>query len=314
MAGAVEAGGLVDVGDGHRLRWEVSGPTRAPVAVALHGGPGSGASPSMRSWFDPDRHRVVLLDQRACGGSTPHAADPATDLTSVTVHRMVDDLERLREHLDVDRWLVAGHSWGSTLALAYAERHPERVRGLVLIGVTTTRRTEIDWLYHDLAALRPAEWERFVAGVPGGERADDLVAAYHQVLEGPDDELRQRAADAWCAWDLASVSTTTVAGWPGRYGDPGFRRARARLCAHVFHHGVGLHDGQLLAGAHRLAGIPGVMAQGRLDLQAPLRTAWELARAWTDGDLVVVDDAGHATTGAAMAEAIRAATDRFVRP
>lgn len=314
MVGAVERGGLLEVGDDHRVRWEVSGPVDAPVAVALHGGPGSAASPSMRSWFDADRHRVVLLDQRACGGSTPHAADPDTSLASVTVHALVDDLELLRQRLGVDRWLVAGHSWGSTLALAYAERYPDRVRGLVLVGVTTTRRAEIDWLYRDLAAVFPAEWERFVAGVPDGERADDLVASYHRVLEGDDAAARQRAADAWCAWDLASVSTAPAepgVGWPARYDDPRYRLARARLCAHVFHHGVGLHDGQLLAGAHRLAGIRGVMVQGRLDLQAPLRTAWELARAWPDGQLVVVDDAGHATTDGGMGEAIRAATDRF---
>jgi proline iminopeptidase len=265
----------------------------------------------MRAWFRPGAHRVVSFDQRACGASTPHAGDPDTDLAAVTADRLVDDLEQLRAHLGVDRWLVAGHSWGTTLALAYAEQHPDRVRGLVLVGVTTTSRREIDWLYRDLAAVLPAEWERFVAGVPDGDRADDLVAAYHRVLEGPDPAARQRAADAWCEWDLASVSVDPDAPWPVRYADPRFRRARARLCAHVFHREVSLHDGRVLADAGRLARVPGTMVQGRLDLQAPLRTAWELARRWPDGELVVVPGAGHATGDPGMVDAARAATDEL---
>jgi proline iminopeptidase len=247
----------------------------------------------------------VLYDQRGAGRSTPSAGDPATSLAANTTWHLVADIERLREHLGVERWLLLGVSWGVTLALAYAEAHPERVSELVLVGVGLTRRADIDWLYHGVARLYPAEYERFRAGAPG---ADDLVDAYHRLLHDPDPRVRSKAADDWSAWELAVMSTEPDPPWPEQWRDPAFRYARARLVTHYFRHAAWLEEGALLRDAGALRGIPGTMVHGRLDLGTPLASAWELARAWPDGELVVVEDAGHSAT--AMADAVVAATAR----
>jgi proline iminopeptidase len=290
------AHGRLDVGDDQTLHWEAYGNPDGAPAVVLHGGPGSGCTPEQRRWFDAARHRVVLFDQRGCGRSTPSAADPATSLAPITTDHMVADVERLRAHLGFDRWLVLGTSWGSTLALAYAQRHPDRVRALVLAPVTMTRRSEIDWLYDGVARFLPAEHERFRAGIEG-----DLVAAYAERLHDPDAAVRQHAADEFSRWELAVVGALP---WPGRWASPAFRYGRARIVTHVFRHGAWLDDGALL----RDPGIPGVLVHGRLDLGSPLATAWELACAWPDGELVVVEDAGHST---GLDAAILAATGRL---
>ncbi|WP_027133823.1 prolyl aminopeptidase [Geminicoccus roseus] len=305
------AHGLLDVGGGHRVYWEACGNPEGRPALVLHGGPGSGCSPSARRYFDPARYRVILLDQRGCGRSLPHAADPATDLAANTTWHLVDDLERLRRHLEIGRWLLFGTSWGSTLALAYAERHPGQVAALVLAGVTTTRRSEIDWLYRGLAPLFPEQWARFRAGVPAPGRDGDLVAAYWRLLQDPDPAVRARAAENWHAWEAAPLSVRPDARYPARWLDPAYRMARARIITHYFHHGAWFEEGGLLREAHRLAGIPGVLVQGRLDLEAPLTTAWELAQAWPGSELVVVPDAGHSPAEPGMAGAILAATARF---
>jgi proline iminopeptidase len=195
--------GTLEVGDANLVYWEVCGNPDGKPALVLHGGPGSGASPEFRRYFDPSAYRVVLFDQRGCGRSTPHASDPGTDLSVNTTDHLLADMELLRRHLDVDRWLVLGFSWGSTLGLAYAERHPQRVSELVLVGVTTTRRSEIDWLYRGVAPLFPEQWARFRAGVPAGERDGDLVEAYHRLLEHPDPSVRVSAAKDWSDWDWA---------------------------------------------------------------------------------------------------------------
>jgi proline iminopeptidase len=303
--------GLVDVGDGNRIAWEAGGNPDGKPALLLHGGPGSGRSTWARRYFDPDAYRIILFDQRGCGQSTPHAGDPDTDLSVNTTAHLLRDMEVLRGHMGVDRWLIFGHSWGCTLGLAYAEQYPQRVSALVLVGVTMTRRSEIDWLYRDLAPMFPAEWTRFRAGVPEGNRDGDLVEAYYRLLNDPDPAVQFRAAKDWHDWEAASISIDPDAAPPHRWSDARFRLARARIVTHYFHHGAWLDDGQLLKGALALAGIPGVMVQGRLDLEAPLATAWELARAWPDGDLVIVPHAGHSDGDAGMAEAIVAATDRF---
>ncbi len=251
--------------------------------------------------------------QRGCGRSTPHASDIHTDLSTNTTAHLLADIERLRAHLGIEKWLVFGGSWGSTLALAYAERHPSRVTEIILAGVTTTRRSEIDWLYRGVAPLFPEQWERFRAGVPEVDRDGDLVDAYRRLLQSPDPDVHKRAATNWCEWEESLVSVEPNAKPSPRRRQPAFRLAFARIVTHYFHHNAWLEDGILLRQASALHGIPGIMLHGRLDLSAPLVTAWELARAWNGGELVLVSGAGHSSADPGMTEALVAATDRFAK-
>ena len=303
--------GMLDVGDGNRVYWESCGSPDGETAVVLHGGPGSGCSAGFRRYFDPGAYRAVLFDQRGCGRSKPHAGDPETDLSANTTHHLLADLEHLREHLGIERWLLFGGSWGSTLALAYAERHPDRVTAIVLFGVTTSRQSEVDWLYQGVAPLFPEQWERFRVGVPATERDGDLVESYYRLLHDPDPAVRAKAARDWHDWEAALMSIDPDAEPSPMWSQPDFRMARARIVTHYFSHNAWLEDGVLLREAGALAGIPGVMVQGRLDLGSPLVTAWELARAWPYGELVIVGGAGHSPSDPGMGEALVAATDRF---
>jgi proline iminopeptidase len=289
--------GMLDVGDGNRIYWEICGNPEGKPAVLAHGGPGTGCSPGMRRGFDPARYRAVLFDQRGCGHSAPHASDPSTDMTVNTTEHLIADMERLREHLGIERWLVTGGSWGSTLALAYAERHPERVTEIVLIAVTTTRRSEIDWLYRGVRRFFPAEWERFREGVPPDERDGDLVAAYARLMEHPDPTVREQAARDWCLWEDAVLSLE-LEGDTRPFSDrpDDALIALVRICSHYFAHGAWLEEGALIRDAARLAGIPGVLIHGRQDLSGPAVTAWELARAWPAATLHIVNGAGHLGT------------------
>jgi len=297
--------GMLDVGDIHSLYWEACGNPSGKPALVLHGGPGSGCTPGMRRNFDPAAYRIVLFDQRNCGRSTPHASDPAVALTTNTTVHLLADIERLREHLAIEHWLVFGGSWGATLALAYAELHPARVTEVVLAAVTTTTPAEIDWLYHGLRRYFPAEWDHLRSGVQPAERTGNLVEAYARLLADPDLAVREQAARDWCDWEDAVVA----AGPNPRYQDPRFRMAFARIVTHYFRHGAWLDDGQLLREAHRLDGIPARLIHGRLDFTSPLQTAWDLAQAWPAAELVVVEGAGHSASG--MTSAIIAATDGF---
>ncbi|MCL4861665.1 MAG: prolyl aminopeptidase [Caldilineaceae bacterium] len=303
--------GMLAVGDGNLIYWETCGNPHGKPALVLHGGPGSGCSTGMRRYFDPRAYRVILFDQRGCGRSTPHASDPRTDLAANTTKHLLADIERLREHLGIDRWLVFGGSWGSTLGLAYAEQNPQRVSEIILVGVTTTRRAEIDWLYRGVAPLFPAQWARFRAGAPAGERDGDLVTAYYRLLHDPNAAVREQAARDWCTWESALESIDPDAKPDPRRLQPTFQMTFARIVTHYFYHNAWLEDGVLLREAGALVGIPGVMVQGRLDLAAPLVTAWELAQAWPDGELVLVNSGGHSPRDPGMSEAIIAATDRF---
>jgi proline iminopeptidase len=305
--------GMLDVGDGNLVYWEVCGNPDGKPAVVVHGGPGSGCSTGTRQAFDPDRCRIILFDQRGCGRSIPHASDPATDMRFNTTEHLLADMEHLREHLRVDRWLLFGGSWGSTLTLAYAERHPDRVSQIVIPAVTTSRRSEIDWLYRGVGRFFPEEWHRFAAGVPETDRGGDVVAAYARLMEAPDPDVRAKAAINWMTWEDAVVSLEPN-GKPNPYSDrpPVAMLAFVRICAHYFAHGAWLEEGALLRDAGRLAGIPGVLIHGRLDLGSPLGTAWELARAWSDARLVVIGDSGH-TGSDAMRTQVREALDRFIR-
>ncbi len=299
--------GMLDVGDGHVLHWEVSGNPDGKPAVALHGGPGGGSSPGRRRSFDPSVYRLVQFDQRGCGRSTPSAADWSTDLSTNTTHHCIADIDRLREYLEIDRWLVWGGSWGVTLGLAYAQRHPDRVTEMVLVSVTMTRPADVHWLYHEAGRFFPDEWERFSKG--GGD-AGDLVAAYDDLLNGDHDiAVRIKAAQDWCDYEDAIVSLEE--GWTPnpRYEDPDFRAIFARLCAHYFSHAAWLQDGELLRNAGRLAGIPGALIHGRLDLGGPPDVPWMLHRAWPGSELYLVGT-GH-TGGDEMTERTMEALNRF---
>jgi proline iminopeptidase len=299
----------LDVGDGHRVHWEVRGNPEGKPAVVLHGGPGSGCTDGLLRFFDPDAYRIVLFDQRGCGRSTPHAGAPVVDLSTNTTHHLLADIERLRRHLGIERWLVFGLSWGTTLGLAYAERHPERITELVLCSVATTRAHEVRWITRDAGRFFPEQWERFRDGVPPADRDGDLVEAYSRLLHDPDSAVREQAARDWCEWEDAHISAPPNP----RYRDPAFRLAFARLVTHYWRHAAWLEDGILLREAAKLRGIPGVMVHGRLDVSGPLDIPWELSRAWPDSELVIVDEAGHSASDPGMAEAVIAATDRFAR-
>jgi proline iminopeptidase len=305
--------GMLEVGDGNLVYWEVCGRPDGKPALVLHGGPGSGCTPGLRRFFDPDAYRVVLFDQRGCGRSRPHASDPDVDLGGNTTAHLLADIELLRRHLGVERWLVFGRSWGTTLGLAYAERHPERVTGLVLAMVGTTTAREVEWITRDVGRLFPAQWARFRDGVPAAERDGSLVEAYSRLLGDPDPAVRERAARDWCAWEDTHVNVRADHRPDPRYQDPAFRMCFARLVTHYWRHAAWLEDGILLRQAGRLAGIPGVLVHGRLDVSSPLDVAWELARAWPGSELVVVDEAGHSSGDPGMTEALVAATDRFAK-
>jgi proline iminopeptidase len=303
--------GMLDVGDGNRVYWEVCGNPDGKAALVVHGGPGSGGQPGMRRFFDPARYRVVLFDQRGCGRSTPHASDPATDMRHNTTAHLIADMELLREHLGIDRWLLYGGSWGSTLILAYAEQYPQHASEIVISGVTTTRRSEIDWLYRGAGRFFPEQWERFLAGAPGTPRDGDIVGAYARLAEDPGAAVRQKATADWCAWEDAVLSGETK-GASRPYGDrlPRAKLAFVRICTRYFANGAWLPEGVLLREAHRLAGIPGVLIHGRLDIGGPLDTAWRLSRAWPGAHLVVVEDAGHLGSGATR-DHVLGALDQF---
>ncbi|MFC8143539.1 prolyl aminopeptidase [Streptomyces paradoxus] len=305
------AHGMLDVGDGNRVYWEACGNPAGKPALVLHGGPGSGAGPVWRRLFDPAAYRIVLLDQRGCGRSTPDAADPGTSLDANTTHHLIADIEQLREHLGIGEWLVLGGSWGVTLALAYAEQHPGSVSELVLFSVTSTTRREVEWVTRDMGRIFPEEWARFRGAVPEAERDGSLVDAYARLLADPDPAVRERAAREWCRWEDVHVST-----FPGhrpdpRYEDPHFRMCFARLVTHYWRHTAFLEDGALLRDAGKLAGIPGVMIHGRLDISGPADIAWHLAQAWPDAELVLIGGEGHGLSGTSMTSAVVAATDRF---
>ena len=303
--------GMLDVGNGHRVYWEVCGRTDGKPAVVLHGGPGSGCSTTARRYFDPTVYRVVLFDQRGCGRSMPHASQPNADLGANTTDHLLADIELLRESLGIDRWLVFGASWGSTLGLAYAQRHKRRVSGMVLAGVATTSRWEIDWITNGIRILLPEQWDLFRAGVPEAKRDSDLLDAYHGRLMSGDPDVRAKAARDWCDWEMAVVATHPNHVPHPRYERADFRLAFARLVTHYWRHGGWLEDGVLLWDAGCLTGIPGVLIHGRLDLGSPLIAAWRLAQAWRGSELVVVAEAGHDTRDRGMAEAVVAATDRL---
>ncbi|WDD93020.1 prolyl aminopeptidase [Burkholderia sp. FERM BP-3421] len=298
--------GWLDTGDGHRVYWELCGNPQGKPAVFLHGGPGSGCSPDHRRLFDPARYNVLLFDQRGCGRSTPHAS-----IDDNTTWHLVDDMERLREMIGAERWLVFGGSWGSTLALAYAQTHPARVDALVVRGIFTARREELRWYYQEGASwLFPDLWDEFLAPIPPEER-DDLMAAYRRRLTGSDERVRQDAARAWSLWEGRTIRLLPDAALAEQFGADHFSLAIARIENHYFVHHAFMDEGQLLRDAYRLADVRGVIVQGRYDVATPARTAWELSKAWPGARLEIVDDAGHAYNEPGILRALIAATDQY---
>ncbi len=293
----------------HTLHYEVCGTPAGTPVVFLHGGPGGGTRPDHRRFFDPAAYRIVVFDQRGAGRSTPHA-----DLQENTTWDLVADVERLRAHLGIDRWVVFGGSWGSTLALAYAETHPERVRALVLRGIFLCRPKEIHWFYQDGAsAIFPDRWEEYLAPIPEGERGD-LLHAYYRQLTGEDEALRLAAARAWSVWEGSTVRLIPDPKVIADFGDPHQALALARIECHYFVHNAFFQtDNWLIEHVGAIRRIPGVIVQGRYDVVCPAMSAWELSRAWPEADLVIVPDAGHSAWEPGILGALVDATQRFKR-
>lgn len=298
--------GMLDVGDGHQIYWERFGTKGAKPAVFLHGGPGGATSPSHRRLFDPALYDVILFDQRGCGKSTPHASIEAN-----TTWHLVADIERLRELMGVETWLVFGGSWGSTLALAYAETHPERVSELVLRGIYTLTKAELDWYYQfGVSEMFPDKWERFIAPIPENER-HEMMAAYRRRLTGTDRAEQLRCAVAWSSWEGETITLLPNPDYSDHFYDPEFALAFARIENHFFVHAGWLEDGQLLRDAYKLKDIPGVIIHGRYDMPCPAKYAWALHKAWPKADFHLIEGAGHAYLEPGILDQLIRATDRF---
>ncbi|WFB83323.1 MULTISPECIES: prolyl aminopeptidase [Streptomyces] len=306
--------GMLDVGDGNHVYWETCGNPHGKPAVVLHGGPGSRASPGHRRFFDPAAYRIVLLDQRGAGRSRPRASAHDTDMGVNTTAHLMADLERLRAHLGIERWLVWGVSFGSFLGLRYAQTHSGVVTELVLTGVATGSNAEVDLLTRGLGKLFPEAHEQLLAGLPPDEREGNHAAAYNRLLESPDAAVRERAARAWTDWETATIPAPPRS--VARYEDPDFRLGFARTVTHYWGNdhflGEGNDEGVVLRDAPLLKGVPGTLVQGSLDFGNLLGIVWRLHHAWPDSELVLVDEAGH-DAGAVGDEVLVAATDRYAR-
>lgn len=301
--------GSLRVSEIHELYYEVSGAIDGKPVVVCHGGPGGGSTPSMRRYFDPERYKIIIFDQRGCGKSTPHA-----ELQDNTTWALVEDMEKLRRHLGVECWQVFGGSWGSTLALAYAETHPEKVTELVLRGVFTLRREELLWFYQEGASwIYPDAWEDYVAPIPKAERSD-MIAAYYKRLTGEDKNQQLRAAKAWSVWEGGTVSLMPSEERVQSFSSDAFAIAFARIECHYFVNGGFFErDDQILANIDKVRHIPAVIVQGRYDVVTPLKTAWALHRAWPEADFKLILDAGHAASEPGIIDGLVRATNEFAR-
>ena len=301
--------GRLRVSDIHELYYEISGAIDGKPVVVCHGGPGGGSTPSMRRYFDPKKYKIIVFDQRGCGRSTPHA-----ELTDNTTWALVEDMEALRRRLGVERWQVFGGSWGSTLALAYAQTHPERVSELVLRGIFTLRREELTWFYQEGASwIFPDAWEDYLAPIPVAERGD-LIAAYYKRLTGPDEDEKLRAAKAWSVWEGGAVSLIPSEERMQSFSSDAFAVAFARIESHYFVNGGFFErDDQILANLDKVRRIPAVIVQGRYDIVTPMKTAWEMHKRWPEAEFKLIPDAGHAASEPGVIDALVRATNRFAR-
>lgn len=299
--------GFLQVSDLHRIYYEQSGNPQGKPVVVLHGGPGGGSQPFYRQYFDPTRWRIVMFDQRGCGKSTPHA-----ELRENTTWDLVSDIEQLRSHLGIDRWVVFGGSWGSTLSLAYAQTHGDRAIALILRGIFLLRQKEIQWFYQSGASyLFPDAWEAYLEPIPSEER-HDLLAAYYKRLTSSNATTRLAAAQAWSVWEASTSKLIQDPTLMGSFGEAEFAAAFARIECHYFtHRGFFATENQLLENIDRIRHLPAVIVQGRYDVVCPMVSAWELHRAWQDAELIVVPDAGHSMTEPGIRSALIEASDRF---
>ena len=299
--------GRLRVSELHDLYFEECGNPDGRPVLMVHCGPGGGCNPFMRRLHDPARYRIILLDQRGCGRSVPHAS-----LVDNTTWHLVADMERLREHLGIERWQLLGGSWGTTLALAYAQKHPDRVTELVLRGVFTLRRKELEWFYqHGCSEIFPDAWEAYLAPIPVAERGD-MITAYHKRLTGDDEAEQLRAAKAWSQWEGTTLSLLQNPARVDAFGNDHYAIAFARIECHYFvNRGFFDGDDQLIADASIIADIPGTIVHGRYDVVTPVTTAWELAKAWPKAHLRIVPDAGHAMSEPGIVHELVEATDRY---
>lgn len=300
-------GGRLAVGDGHEIAYWQYGNPQGKAAVYLHGGPGAGSDSAVVALFNPAAYRVVLFDQRGCGDSTPHA-----ELNCNSTWDLVADMEKLREHLHIPRWLVCGGSWGSALGLAYAQTHPQFVTELILRGIFALRQEELFWFYQQGAdRVFPDFWEDYIAPIPVAERGD-MLAAYHRRLTGEDEKTQLACARAWTLWEGRTLSLQRDLQREEKFADEKFALAFARIENHYFvNRGFFAQDGQLINDAHKLNDIPGTIIHGRYDMVTPVKNAWDLHKQWTSAKLVIVENAGHAVSEPGITAAIIAATDNY---
>lgn len=299
--------GRLGVSDLHEIYFEECGNPHGTPALLVHGGPGGGSNPTMRRFHDPEHYRIILFDQRGCGRSTPHA-----ELAENTTWDLVADMERLREHLHIDKWQLLGGSWGSTLSLAYAQTHSDRVTELILRGIFTLRQRELEWFYQEGCSwIFPDAFEAYLAPIPPEERGD-MMAAYYKRLTGTDHEAQLEAARAWSVWEGTTLSLLEDPGRVRNFAREDYALAFARIECHYFvNKGFLESDGQLIANAHLLQDIPGVIVHGRYDIVTPLKSAWELAKAWPGAELKIVPDSGHAMTEPGIVHELVTATRKF---
>jgi proline iminopeptidase len=298
--------GFLDTGDGHSVYWERAGTKGAKPAVFLHGGPGGATSPKHRQLFDPTLYDVMLFDQRGCGNSTPHAG-----LDNNTTWHLVADIETLRQRMGVEKWLVFGGSWGSTLALAYAEAHPERVSELVVRGIYTLTKAELDWYYQfGVSEMFPDKWEGFIAPIPENER-HEMMAAYRRRLVGTDRAEQLRCAKAWSLWEGETITLLPEPDMSDKFGEDDFALAFARIENHYFVHAGWMDEGQLIRDAQRLKDIPGTIVHGRYDMPCPAKYAWGLHKAWPKAEFYLIEGAGHAYSEPGILDRLIRATDKY---
>jgi proline iminopeptidase len=303
-------GQYLDVGHGHRVWWSCEGNPRGVPVVVLHGGPGSGTSPWYVDWFDLETHRVILIDQRNSGRSTPHASTAAVDLGQNTTQDLIADVELLRSALEITMWLVAGASWGTTLALAYAQQHPSRVAGMVLVSTVTTSSAEVEWVTRGMARHFPDQWQSFAGALPASERDGNLAAAYNRLLMSPDPEVHGPAAAAWCEWESTHVATDGRVSADPRFDDEAFRLAFSRIVTHYWSHHAFLPDGQIQSRMQVLAGIPATLLHGERDLSSPVTVAAALHDSWPGSRLVVLAESGYGAPLPAIRQAVDDVTER----
>jgi len=299
--------GFLKTSDGHQIYYEQSGNPNGKPVIFVHGGPGGGTDAKHRRFFDPRKYRIILFDQRGCGKSLPYAS-----LENNTTWHLVGDMESLRTLLKIDKWQVFGGSWGSTLALAYAEKHPTAVTELVLRGIFLLRKKEIDWFYQGgCSSIFPDAWEPYWNHIPPDERKD-MLSAYHRRLTSPDDKIRKEAARVWSTWEGATSKLLPDAAFTSGYGEDQFAEAFARIECHYFtHKGFFEVDDQLLRDVGKIRDIPAVIVQGRYDVVCPVDSAWELHKRWPEAELILVPDAGHSAMEPGIARGLVAATDKF---